>query len=180
MTTKEEKGYRHIYLIIFIVMGLVALFYLAIVVGSLSTMGLLMSYAFIDEFVVINNTDENIYITPIGMWQGNGKYGPLPRRNKNLFRKSLKNSNLYIPAGSRINIVYDAGDVNFRHILIKATNEIFILDTDKKGTLDSCYAAQRDRYVIPSLSQLKKVDSELSHCFYGDKIKYSKKVEYQN
>jgi hypothetical protein len=136
--------------------------------------------AFLTTFRVANESGEDLRITPIGMWEGSGRYGPLPMyRNASPPAWPRKGHGLRLPAGKSISITYDWDDINFRHILVKGRGDrILILDTDRMGTLTGCCPPAKERYVIPKLKELRPAPKELVPCFRGKDVAYSGAKEY--
>lgn len=88
-------------------------------------------------------------------------------------------SDLLIRKGETLKYTYDWDDFNFRHLLVRNTSgEVFIVDTDKKGTLHQCYRPQRDWCEIPPLHTLPKAPAELLPCLQGKYVRYSGMKEY--
>ncbi len=139
-----------------------------------------MLSAFLVSFEMYNGSGRDVWVTPIGMWEGSGEYGPLPR-----FRKIgggaypySKNHDLHLATGETLAYTYDWDDINFRHILVRdARGKVLILDTDKQGGLHVCCAAQQTRYTIPPLSTLSQAPPELVPCTKGRTVRW-RIVEY--
>lgn len=140
-----------------------------------------MQLAFLESFYVVNETGEAVDIMPVGMLEGSGRYGPLPRY-RNLFPPAVPvfgSQIIFLAPGEKVKITYDCDDINFRHILVKdKVEKMYIVDTDKKGTKDVCYGPQKDSYVLPLKEQLKFAPEELRQCFYGDYVAYTQAKEY--
>lgn len=137
--------------------------------------------ALVSEFEIVNDSGQYIRVTPVGMIEGDGRYCPLGTFYQKLpSKKKLRNVyDVEMKAGEAIKIIYDSDDINFRHILIKtAFGGIYIMDTDKCGTLHSSCGAQREKYVIPDLSTLSLASSELYPLINDQCIKYSGAKEY--
>ena len=84
-----------------------------------------------------------------------------------------------LKAAHTLKVTYDCDDINFRHVLVRsASDEVFIVDTDKKGTRGVCYGPQKDAYTIPPLAELKEAPPELIRCTGGEYTRYSGAVEY--
>ncbi len=140
-----------------------------------------LKMAFLNDFIVVNESGENLWMTPIGMLANRGEYCPIGRYRDNFppVRYLEPSYDIPIKAGGSIKITYDWDDVNFRHILVrKNSNDIFILDTDKRGTLYSCYPPEKKKYTIPPLKDLLGAPSELFPCVENKCINYSGKKEY--
>jgi hypothetical protein len=162
--------------IIYMVVGILCFFVAIVFLFAVAALKV-----FLFSFDIKNDTGVNVRVTPIGMRQSSGLYGPLPcYKRKNPFPiRSLQNHDIQIKAGMRIKIIYDCDDINFRHILVRtASDDIYIVDTDKMGTKDSCYAPQQKSYRIPPIKQLTKAPKELLPCTRGESVKYSGAVEY--
>lgn len=97
---------------------------------------------FLDSFEIVNRSGQDGWAPPIGMREGSGKCGPLPRFY-NRYPPAVPHptrSNLLIPKGETLKYTYGWDDFNFRHLLVRNTSgEVFIVDTDKEGTLHQCY-----------------------------------------
>ena len=136
---------------------------------------------FLVSFDVINESGEEIVIMPIGMVEGTERYGPLPRFSSTRApaKPIDRREPISISIGDRATIVYDYDDINFRHILIRDRyGTIYIVDTDKKGNISSCYGPQERRYSVPLLKDLRHAPDELLPCFDGKYVRYSVAVEY--
>jgi len=158
------------------IIGLVILFFLLVLIPFNP-----MLLVFLESFEMYNDSGVDVWVTPIGMCEGSGKYGPLPRF-RNHYPPGLpsrQDHDIPLKAGGSVTITYDCDDINFRHILVRTdSDEVLILDTDKMGDLDSCYGPQQDAYGIPPLDQLQKVPAELVPCAKGESVSYSGMVEY--
>jgi hypothetical protein len=143
-----------------------------------------MALVFLVSFEVVNESEEHVWVTPIGMLEGSGEYGPLPRyRAPRLpalpLRGRGRHYEIPLRAGESVKITYDWDDINFRHILVRTeSGDVLIVDTDKLGTRGSCYAAQKSRYAIPSLQKLRRAAGELAPCAEGQRVAYSRAKEY--
>jgi len=148
--------------------------------ACLGCFGFVWSRLFVTDLDVVNDSGEDLRITPIGMWQGSGQYGPLPRfDNRVPFLPSRNWSDLPQAAGTRITIHYCWDDINFRHILIRKTSgELLILDTDKRGNLHECWTPKQSEYRIPPLDDLATAPDELIPCAGGSPVTYSGMKEY--
>lgn len=136
------------------------------------------------QFTVINTSGEVIYVTPIGMCRGSGEYGPLCSyaHNEALMKKKLdikETSDIRIPSEGSYTFDYDWHDTNFRYILVRNEEGIvYILDTDKRGTLQTTYPPQQKSYAIPPLAALDIAPQELLPCIEGEFIYYTAAKEY--
>ncbi len=140
-----------------------------------------MLLAFLTSFEIRNDSGADVWVTPIGRWEGSGKYGPLPqyRSRTPVAIPSRRGHDIHVKAGGRLEIIYDWDDINFRHLLVRSgSGQVYITDTDKNGTLDSCYAAQRSSYRIPPLKEMRKASAELLPCTRGESVRYSGSVDY--
>jgi len=139
-----------------------------------------MLLAFLADFEIINDSARDVSVTPIGMWQGSGRYGSLPRYRDNYPPVlTCQSHDVPVTAGRSVRITYDWDDINFRHILVRTSSgECYMLDTDKKGTLQSCYAAEKERYRIPPLGDLPRAPAELIPCTRGESVLYPGAKEY--
>lgn len=140
-----------------------------------------MLLAFLVSFEVQNDSGEEIDIISIGMISPTGKYGPLPRY-QNVYPPAVpidRREIVRLQPRASSKITYDYDDINFRHILIRdKIGAFYILDTDKKGTKDSCYGPQKNLYIIPAIQNLKAVPKELIQCFDGRDVFYEDAKEY--
>jgi hypothetical protein len=135
-----------------------------------------MMLAFLTSFTMYNESGVDVWVTPIGMREGSGRYGPLPR-----YRDSYppawpvkERSDLFLADRAELTITYDWDDINFRHVLVRnASGDISILDTDRTGSLHSCNPAQQDRYGLPRLSELAPAPQELAACTRGETVSYA-------
>jgi len=140
-----------------------------------------MLLMFLSSFEIRNDSGVDVWVTPIGRWEGTGDYGPLPRywNRTPPAIPSWQDHDIPLEAGGRLTVIYDWDDINFRHLLVRtADEEVYITDTDKKGTLDYCYAAQESSYRIPPVKEMPKVPDELLPCTRGKHVQYSGAVDY--
>jgi len=140
-----------------------------------------MQLAFLESFRITNNSGESILVMPIGMITGSGRYGPLPRyRHSSPPAVALRRSEpIQIAAGAETDVTYDYDDINFRHILIKDTHgNIYILNTDKRGSRDESFGPQRENYIIPPLKELGPAPEALVGCLDGHIVDYDGAREY--
>jgi hypothetical protein len=137
--------------------------------------------AFVEGFEVVNDSGDTISVTPVGMWEGTGDYGPLP-----LYRSRLPaipqlrgRARRQLAPNASCRFLYDYDDINFRHLLVRtAAGDVFILDTDKRGSLDACYGPQRSSYRVPPLTELATAPDELRPCLHGRSVAYSAAKQY--
>lgn len=137
--------------------------------------------AFLASFEMYNDSGADIWVTPIGMREGSGEYGPLPMYQNKFPPAKRARSNHDIPLrdGDSLTITYDCDDINFRHILVRTQQrKLFIVDTDRIGNLDSCYPPQEEVYGIPPLADLAQASDELVPCTRGKTVRYSAAQEY--
>ena len=130
---------------------------------------------FLSTFRVRNDSGQTIWITPLGMWEGNGMIGPLPLYHHTAYMlRDLRVGKRELLPGASMQFTYDMDDINFRHILVRdATGVIRILDTDKRGTIGRCYGAQHGIYSIPPLRSLKPAPQQLRVCERGEPVEYA-------
>jgi len=135
-----------------------------------------MLLVFLQSFEMYNGSGAEVWATPIGMWEGSGRYGPLPRyksKNAPAFR-SREMHDIRLRSGESVTIVYDCDDINFRHILVRTpSGRVLIVDTDRRGGLHACYGPQRERYGIPPLHQLSDAPEALIPCARGEAVRYA-------
>jgi hypothetical protein len=164
--------------IIIVAVGISLALLIALVAVGLVCNPLLI--AFLDEFTVCNDSGEDITVVPIGMWERTGEYGPLPLYRRRFPALPVRGtSGTFVPAGGTARFIYDWDDINFRHILVRsASGKTLIVDTDRRGSVNWCYAAERDIYRIPVLRGLPPADRELLPCFTGASVPYSKAKQY--
>jgi len=169
--------------------GLILLTVLAVLLLPVVLFGLLlalnalnpMQVAFVEGFEVVNDSGETVSVTPVGMWQGTGEYGPLP-----LYRSRLPaipelrgRAQRQLAPSAACRFLYDHDDINFRHLLVRtAAGDVFILDTDKRGSLNACYGPQQSTYRIPPLVGLSGAPAELLPCVNGDSMSYPGAKQY--
>jgi hypothetical protein len=139
-----------------------------------------MQLVFLTSFTMYNESGADLWVTPVGMWEGSGSYGPLPRY-RDAYPPAWRlreRSDLLLPADGELQITYDWDDINIRHVLVRTSaGDVYIMDTDQKGDLHGCYAAQQERYGIPQLSELELAPEELLRCTRGENVSYEV-VEY--
>ena len=140
-----------------------------------------LQMAFLASFDVVNDSGQDVWVTPIGMWEGAGEYGPLPRY-RDRFPPAVwvgPASDLALARNARLKITYDYDDINFRHILVRAASgDVFIVDTDRRGSLHLCYGPQQSTYRIPPLAELSGAPAELLPCVNVDSVSYSGAKQY--
>ncbi len=90
-----------------------------------------MLLGFLTSFEICNESGVDIWVTPIGAWQGSaGLYGPLPRywNQSPPAIPSRQDHDIPIKTGERLEIIYDWDDINFRHLLVRVSSgEVYIL-----------------------------------------------------
>lgn len=131
--------------------------------------------AYLEEIEIINASGERIWITPIGMLEGSGKYGPLPRYTDKSFPAIPRGSahNIKLKPRDFVKIIYNWDNINFRYILIYTKNgSTYIMETDKRGDLHTTYPPKQRRYIIPPLKELRPAPWELMPCLKGKYVKY--------
>lgn len=136
---------------------------------------------FLVRFDVVNESGEDISFVPVGMAQSTGLYVPLPMYDSTSAPALPidRSGPVTLPRGATASVIYDWDDVNFRHLLIVTqSGKVLLLDTDRAGTLRTCYAAKRTRYAIPSLSQLSPAPPELEPLLRGKRVQYADAKEY--
>ena len=138
--------------------------------------------AFLATFEIRNDSGEPVWVTPIGMTEGSGRFGPLPRYNRQegSTRSNPNRTRLLLKPGESVAVTYDTDDINFRHILVRpARGPLRILDTDHMGTLGACYGPQKALYAIPSLRTLLPAPIDLEACETGSYVPYPPlRIEY--
>lgn len=140
-----------------------------------------MQLAFLASFEMYNASGTEVWVTPIGMHEGSGKYSPLERFSgpETPALPSRNAHDIHIGPGETVVYTYDWDDINFRHILVKDTGgNVFVVDTDTMGSLDSCYGPQQQRYIIPRLSLARRAPAELVPCTKGRTVRW-RVLEYE-
>ncbi|MGB9598977.1 MAG: hypothetical protein ACP5QK_03995 [Myxococcota bacterium] len=131
--------------------------------------------AYLEEIEIINASGEKIWVTPIGMLEGSGKFGPLPRYTDKSFPAIPRGSahNIKLKPRQYIKLIYNWDNINFRYILIYSKNGgTYIMETDKRGDLHTTYPPKQKRYIIPPLKELRQAPKELLPCIKGKYVKY--------
>lgn len=131
--------------------------------------------AYLEEIEIVNASGEKLWITPIGMLESSGRYGPLPRYTDKSFPAIPRGSthNIKLKPRQYIKLIYNWDSINFRYILIYTKNGgTYIMETDKRGDLHTTYPPIQKRYIIPPLSELKQAPRELIPCLKGKYVKY--------
>lgn len=136
---------------------------------------------FLSQFEIVNQTGQQISVTPIGVWAGSGEYGPLPTFFSALpsipyWRKGVR-YDIPLAQSASVRVLYDMDDIQFGDILVRAeSGEVLILVT---GEIDGgcCTGALKDRYEIPPLAELPKAPPELLPCIDGETVSYSVVLE---
>ncbi len=130
---------------------------------------------YLEEIEIINASGEKIWITPIGMLEASGKYGPLPRYTDKSFPAIPRGTahNIKLKPRQYIRLIYNWDSINFRYILVYSKNGgTYIMETDKRGDLYTTYPPKQKRYIIPPLSELRQAPRELIPCMKGKFVKY--------
>jgi hypothetical protein len=142
--------------------------------------GSLFALVFVTDFRLTNNSGDDLLVTPIGMAEGDGEYVPLPQfRTASIPLLRVRGLRRELPAGRVIRVVYDADDVNFRHVLVENTRgQVYLMDTDKRGSLRVCYRNQQTEYTVPPLASLPRAPDELLPLLQGKAVHYSRALEY--
>ncbi|MCX7957799.1 MAG: hypothetical protein N3B13_01990 [Deltaproteobacteria bacterium] len=131
--------------------------------------------AYLEEIEIINASGEKIWVTPIGMLESSGKYGPLPRYTDKSFPAIPRGSahNIKLKPRQYIKLIYNWDNINFRYLLIYSKNGgTYIMETDRRGDLHTTYPPKQKRYIIPPLRELKQAPRELLPCIKGKYVKY--------
>ena len=148
-------------------------------VGGMALLGFTFQASFVSGFGVVNDSGESVEFVPIGMWEGSGETGPLPQCRPSFPHIWLRHQPVSLPAGATARVFYDWDDINFRHLLVRnSSGRLFILDTDKVGSTQLCYAPQRDAYRVPPLKKLRPADRVLAPCFGGRTVAYAGARQY--
>lgn len=140
-----------------------------------------LQVGFIEGFEVVNDSGETVSVTPIGVWERTGEYGPLPLyRSKFPAIPQLRGpAQRQLAPNTSCRFLYDCDDINFRHILVQTTaGDVFIVDSDKRGSLNACYGPQRSRYRVPPLAELARAPNGLRPCLHGKSVAYSGCKQY--
>jgi len=138
-----------------------------------------MLRAFLTTFELRNEAGVPVTVTPIGMLQGSGKYGPLPRYESPSRARPAQCFEIPMTSGQTLRITYDWDDINFRHLLVRVGDgHLMIVDTDRLGTRDYCYCAQKEVYVVPQVALMQPAPMDLEACTRGESVQYSAAKEY--
>jgi hypothetical protein len=120
-------------------------------------------YAFLIEFQVVNESEETMYITPIG------EVRTVQRPRHILLRASprlpgtpaLRQGDIRLDPGESLRIIYDADDVAASEIAVRNAQgeyrQLFIRDRQKRLTLDE----EMPEYTIGSFNRLAKIAPEV-------------------
>lgn len=116
-----------------------------------------MGLAFLTEFTVVNETSEDVWITPIGAIGQAGRRSTLPySRFRNLVVLSTEDREFQIAARSSRSFVYDWDDIQFCEILIRSEEGAYrILPTGLHPTQRQYCRPETDRFVITNLVELE-------------------------
>lgn len=131
--------------------------------------------AYLEEIEIINASGEKIWVTPIGMLEASGKFGPLPRYTDKSFPAIPRGSahNIKLKPRQYIKLIYNWDNINFRYILIFSKNGgTYIMETDRRGDLYTTYPPKQKRYIIPPLKELRQAPKELLPCIHGKYVNY--------
>jgi hypothetical protein len=115
-----------------------------------------MALAFQYEFEVINESQEQIEITPIGTIGREGIKEILPQYSGRLPAwPTLRQGAFALDPGSSVKVLYDWDDINFSEIVIRTSSGAYRqLVVDPNPTESQYHSPVSERYVIPSLAQL--------------------------
>jgi|JI10StandDraft_1071094.scaffolds.fasta_scaffold253618_3 hypothetical protein len=79
-----------------------------------------MGLAFLTSFEVVNSTDEDLVVTPIGARGQDGRRGTLPISSSSRFYlMSSQRGDFHLPARSTLSLAYDWDDVQFTEIVCR-------------------------------------------------------------
>ncbi len=121
-----------------------------------------MQVVFITSFTVENETNETVFITPLGAVDQEGNRAILPQYLRPFPGiPVLKEGNFKIKPGGRKTIYYDWDDINFSEILIKTENLERVLVVDAKPTTNQFHPPESSHFVIENLKDLQTPTPEL-------------------
>jgi hypothetical protein len=135
-----------------------------------------MTAAFLVRFDIVNSSGTKILVTPIGKVLGSGLYGPLPRYQDKFppIIKSKQTVDIPVAPGQKLSFTYSHDDINFRYMLLRSeSGEVFLLQTDVKGTENKAYGPQKTTYTIPPFKDLQRAPLGLLPCLRGEFVSYS-------
>lgn len=121
-----------------------------------------MQEAFITEFEIENNTQQTVWVTPVGTFNEGGK-SALPQFMSRFPSIPLGRSrDLMIEPGARRHIYYDWDDINFSEIAVRDSSGVLRnLVIDDSPPAEDYYANQEDLYRIENLESLPKASPEI-------------------
>lgn len=138
---------------------------IACLLSPLSLLTLLMAFScvnpmgigFLTEFTIVNETSEELSVTPIGAIGRDGQRSPLPySRFRNLVVLSSKVNDFQIAAHSDRSFVYDWDDIQFCEILVRNKAGVFrVLPTGLHPTQGQYRQTEVDRFVITNFDDLE-------------------------
>ena len=122
-----------------------------------------MGLAFLTSFEVVNETEEPLFVTPIGAVGSRGHRRTLPLSISRWFYVlGTKTSEFPVPPGSSRTFAYDWDDIQFSEILIRRkTGSYHFITTGLDPIAGQYRRPEQDRFVIRDLDALPAADAHL-------------------
>ena len=120
-----------------------------------------MAMGFLTSFSVVNQSQETVYVTPIGTVGREGKRYILPLSPSARLSLPLTGPfEITLPSAEKHQFTYDWDDINFSELAVRnERGEWFQLVTDPNPTKNQYHQPEAKEFMIPLLSQLPKATS---------------------
>lgn len=134
-----------------------------------------MLLTFLEDFSVRNSSGEAIRVTPIGEWDGGGRWAPLPQYEDDEppARMPPEPGTIELGPGASGSITYDWDDIAFRALLVEDARErVYIVWIDEGG--GCCSPPYQEEYKIPPLKEAEVCPPQLLPLLEGDEVAWSR------
>lgn len=130
-----------------------------LVLSLLLPAGLVFGSAFIAGFVIQNDTDQPLDVTPVGTVGPQGRRSPLPVQCCRFPTfPAWQRGGFRLAPGESISILYDMDDINFSEIVVREADGISRqLVVNPNPTTNQYHAPSQRRFVIRDLTSLGPV-----------------------
>lgn len=122
-----------------------------------------MAMGFLTSFLVVNQSQETVYVTPIGTVGREGKRYILPLSPSARFSlPSTGPFEITLPPAEEYQFTYDWDDINFSELAVRnERGEWYQLVTDPNPIKNQYHQPQVKAFMIPPLSQLPRASSDV-------------------
>lgn len=130
-----------------------------------------------DEVTVVNESGEEVWLTPIGSKKGNKEIGPLEGIHKQYPFQSVRNTRIHLPSNDSRVIKYDYSEQNLQFIIVEfADGTLGILKIEEVlwETLDynrCCLQSKQTNATIPLKSTIITCPDELEPAHGGKDVR---------